>query len=54
MIPGIITSWRKTYSCFRNKLVGMDIVVDDEWIALKKIGSFQGHAQVIYLSVLHV
>ena len=33
---------------------GMDIVVADKWTALKKRGTLRGHAQVIWLSVLHV
>ena len=32
---------------------GMDIVVVDKWIALKKRGALWGHAQVVRLSVLH-
>jgi hypothetical protein len=33
---------------------GMDIVVVDKWVALKKRGVLRGHAQVIQLSELHV
>jgi hypothetical protein len=33
---------------------GMDIVVVDKWVALKKRGALWGHAQVIRLSTLHV
>jgi hypothetical protein len=33
---------------------GMDVVVVDKWVALKKRGAFWGHAQVIQLSALHV
>ena len=33
---------------------GMDIVVADKWVALKKRGALRGHAQVIRLSTLHV
>jgi hypothetical protein len=32
---------------------GMDVVVD-RWVVLKKIWDLQGHAQVIWLSTLHV
>jgi hypothetical protein len=32
----------------------MDTVVGDKWTALKKRGALRGHAQVIWLSVLHV
>ena len=54
MIPGLITSWRKTYFYFRIRLVGMDVVVADRWAALKKRWALQGHAQVIWLSAFHV
>jgi hypothetical protein len=33
---------------------GMDTVAGDKWTALKKRGALQGHAQVVWLSVLHV
>ena len=33
---------------------GMDTVAGDKWIALMKRGALWGHAQVIWLSVLHV
>jgi hypothetical protein len=33
---------------------GMDTVVGDKWVALKKRGALQGHAQVVWRSVLHV
>jgi hypothetical protein len=33
---------------------GMDTAAADKWVALKKRGALQGHAQVIRLSVLHV
>ena len=33
---------------------GMDIVVVDRWVALKKRRALRGHAQVIRLSALHV
>jgi hypothetical protein len=33
---------------------GMDVVVADRWVALKKRWALQGHAQVIRLSALHV
>jgi hypothetical protein len=45
MIPGLITSWSKTYCYFRTRLVGMDTIVDDEWTALNKRGALQGHAK---------
>ena len=32
----------------------MDIVAGDTWNALKKRGALRGHAQVVWLSVLHV
>jgi hypothetical protein len=32
----------------------MDIVDDDTWIILKKRGPFPSHAQVVWLSVVHV
>jgi hypothetical protein len=54
MIPRLITSWSKTHRYSRTRLVGMDTVVDDEWTALKKRGALWGHAQVVFLSVLHV
>jgi hypothetical protein len=33
---------------------GMDTAAGDEWTALKKRGVLQGHAQVVWLLVLHV
>jgi hypothetical protein len=33
---------------------GMDIVAGDKWSALMKRGALRGHAQVVWLSVLHV
>jgi hypothetical protein len=54
MIPGLITSWSKTRRYSTTRLVGMDIVANDEWIALNKRGALWGHNQVIYLLVLHV
>ena len=32
----------------------MDTIVGDTWTAMKKRGALQGHAQVVWLSVLHV
>jgi hypothetical protein len=49
MIPRLITSWGKIHRYSRTRLVGMDIVVDDEWTGLKKRGALRGHAQVVYL-----
>jgi hypothetical protein len=39
---------------FQDHAGGMDNVVGDEWTALKKRGVVRGHAQVIWLSILHV
>ena len=33
---------------------GMDTVASDKWTALKKRGALRGHAQFIWLLVLHV
>ena len=41
-------------SLLQDQVGVMDIVVGDKWIALKKRGALQSHAQVIWPSVLHV
>jgi len=38
----------------QNKVGGMDTVVVDRWVALKKRWALRGHAEVIRLSALHV
>jgi hypothetical protein len=43
----------KDSSLLQDQVGGMDIVVGDKWIALMKRGALRGHAQVIWLSILH-
>jgi hypothetical protein len=38
----------------QDQSIVMDTVVDDKWNALKKRGALRGHAQVVWLSILHV
>jgi hypothetical protein len=39
---------------FQDQAGVMDIVVDGMWALLRKKGALQGHAQVVWLSTLHV
>ena len=56
MILGLITSWSKTYKLLllQDQASGMDVVAADRWAPLKKRWALRGHAQVIWLSKLHV
>jgi hypothetical protein len=38
----------------QDQVGGMEVVVVDRWVALKKIWSLQGHVQVVQLSAIHI